>query len=218
MTEKINGVGHTTAAAGSGASAKTEKKEKPIEIKFVVEKNTAKAGKQVRNWHSPSGMYPAFVDGHSTVKGITHQLLLNSENRTDGQRSSAAMYTMNTILDTKMTGVLNNESKAKLLAFIIKKNPSVFDKRTGRLKDGADVTRLDIPTKEKIAQLCGVKYNADGKAIKQKETTGAVINNFGYNAKQDASGKYHYYRPNGQEITPDQFKAASPNLYKQLNP
>lgn len=187
---------------------------------FAVQKSKVKdgTGTKRRVWKSPRGTYPAFLDGKSTVKGITHELLLQSENRTDAQRSSAAKYTMDTILGTKMSGVLSNENKAKLLAFIIKTNPSVFDQETGRLKDNADVTRLDIPTKEQIAKLCGVQYSKDGKAIVQKDQNGAVMNNFGYSARKDAQGTYHYYAPNGREIKPEEFKQKSPSLYAQLNP
>lgn len=223
MVDSVNGVHRSSAAAsGSKASGAKPAAKKPsiFVLKDGIKKTTVSngTGSKSRIWKSPSGTYPAVVDGHYTVKGLTFKQMIDSENRTDGNRKSAAVYTMETVLGTKMKGVLSNESKAKLLAFIIKTNPSVFDQKTGRLKEGADIARLDIPTKDKIAQLCGVKYREDGMAIKQKDSNGAVINNFGYNAKKDNAGKYHYYRPNGSEMTPEQFKAVSPGLYSQINP
>ena len=222
----VDGVNNIQAAQQSVPAAKAKAGEKPKKkgipklFDYALEKTTAKngTGTKSRIWKSPKGTYPAVLDGHYTVKGLTYQQMIDSENCPKSQqRQSAAMYTMNTVLGTKLTGALSNESKAKLLAFIIKTNPSVFDQETGRLKDGADIARLDVPTKDKIVQLCGVKYNEKGEAIIQKDTNGAVINNFGLNARKDKDGKYHYYSPKGKEIPPEQFKAQSPKLYEQIN-
>ena len=218
MVDSINGVHQAEAASAGRKAAGAQTARKTVSV-FTVEKSKAAngTGSKSRVWKSPKGTYPAVIDGHYTVKGLTYKQMVDSENRTDGNRKSAAVYTMETILGTKMSGILSNENKAKLLSFIIKTNPSVFDQKTGRLKDGADIARLDIPTKDKIAQLCDVKYNEKGLAIKQKDNNGAVINNFGYSAKKDKAGKYHYYAPNGSEMKLEEFKAKSPALYAQLN-
>lgn len=111
-------------------------KEEP-EIKPKVERKTS-AGR------SPAGWYRASTDGQSGVNGITEEKLKEAE----AAGKSAANYVMEQVLSTKFTGdaALNENQKAKLLNEIIKKNPSVFDGH-GNLKENADISKLDIPSK-----------------------------------------------------------------------
>ena len=75
---------------------------------------------------------------------------------------------------------------------MIKKNPSVFN-QDGTLKDGADVSKLDVPTKEwmeKEYNIQVLKENTDGtNTVVKKRVEGHSTRE----RRKAADGTYHQY-------------------------
>lgn len=107
---------------------------------------------------TPAGWYRAVNDGQE-LKAEKAQLEAAQK-----AGKNPAQELVNNLLGTKLGNVITDADKKELLATVIKKNPSVFN-ADGTLKDGADVSKLDVPTKEWMEKEYNVqvlKENADG--------------------------------------------------------
>lgn len=169
---------------------------------------------KIKKNNSPQGWYRVSADNDSRLKDITKETL--QENRKKGK--VPARYILDTVLATKLGTTLNEENKTKLLSAIIKKNPSVFIDN-GHLKSNADLSKLDIPSKEWIKQEYGVQTLKKGKTVntikKQKEDSSKkfIRGNNGYYVVI-TNGFPKYYNPKGEEIKQETFAKFCPNIAK----
>lgn len=150
----------------------------------------------------PGGWYRAANDRASSV---------NNTHNADGSGKNASQITSD-ILGTKLTGVLTADAQADLRADIIKYNPSVFNE-DGSPKEGADYSKLDVPSMDYLIEAYGLekgeKYHKQDDIYsgeKKYETKN------GDYMKQDKNGKYSYYDKDGKSISEKDFKAAHPTV------
>ena len=94
----------------------------------------------------PGGWYRAANDRASSV---------NNTHNADGSGKNASQITSD-ILGTKLTGVLTADAQADLRADIIKYNPSVFNE-DGSPKEGADYSKLDVPSMDYLIEAYGLE-------------------------------------------------------------
>lgn len=135
---------------------------------------------------SPAGWYRAVNDGQE-LKAEKAQLEAAQKSG-----KNPAQELVNNLLGTKLGNVLTDADKKELLATVIKKNPSVFN-QDGTLKAGADVSKLDVPTKEwmeKEYNIQVLKENADGtNTVVKKRVEGHSTRE----RRKAADGTYHQY-------------------------
>lgn len=135
---------------------------------------------------TPAGWYRAVNDGQE-LKAEKAQLEAAQK-----AGKNPAQELVNNLLDTKLGNVITDADKKELLATVIKKNPSVFN-ADGTLKDGADVSKLDVPTKEWMEKEYNVqvlKENADGtNTVVKKRVEGHSTRE----RRKAADGTYHQY-------------------------
>lgn len=149
---------------------------------------------------SPAGWYRAVNDGQE-LKAEKAQLEAAQK-----AGKNPAQELVNNLLSTKLGNVITDADKKELLATVIKKNPSVFN-ADGTLKDGADVSKLDVPTKEWMEKEYNVqvlKENADGTntVLKKRYANGTQLSGKdGFTAVVWSDGSKATYRQNGKTIT-----------------
>lgn len=150
----------------------------------------------------PGGWYRAANDRSSSV---------NNTHNADGSGKNASQITSD-VLGTKLKGVLSAEAQADLRADIIKYNPSVFNE-DGSPKEGADYSRLDVPSMDYLIEAYGLekgeKYEKQDDIYsgqKKYETKN------GDYMKQEKNGKYGYYNKDGSYMSEKDFKAAHPTV------
>lgn len=135
---------------------------------------------------TPAGWYRAVNDGQE-LKAEKAQLEAAQK-----AGKNPAQELVNNLLGTKLGNVITDADKKELLATVIKKNPSVFN-ADGTLKDGADVSKLDVPTKEWMEKEYNVqvlKENADGtNTVVKKRVEGHSTRE----RRKAADGTYHQY-------------------------
>lgn len=135
---------------------------------------------------TPAGWYRAVNDGQE-LKAEKAQLEAAQKSG-----KNPAQELVNNLLGTKLGNVLTDADKKELLATVIKKNPSVFN-QDGTLKAGADVSKLDVPTKEwmeKEYNIQVLKENADGtNTVVKKRVEGHSTRE----RRKAADGTYHQY-------------------------
>lgn len=135
---------------------------------------------------TPAGWYRAVNDGQE-LKAEKAQLEAAQKSG-----KNPAQELVNNLLGTKLGNVLTDADKKELLATVIKKNPSVFN-QDGTLKDGADVSKLDVPTKEwmeKEYNIQVLKENTDGtNTVVKKRVEGHSTRE----RRKAADGTYHQY-------------------------
>ena len=170
---------------------------------------------------SPNGWYRAANDGSAGIKGLTVETMQEFEKgkiveNGKTRNKTGAEFVLGKILDTKMLDTISPQTKADLLKQIIRKNPSVFNP-DGSVKDGADISKLDVPSVKWINSNYNKTANVGEKNSRadrgeQKLVTG----NNGYYATKDKSGNIRYYNPQHMEITEGSFKDHCPTIHKNI--
>lgn len=166
---------------------------------YAQEPNGSKGSGKIK---LPGGWYRAANDRSSSV---------NNTHNADGSGKNASQITSD-VLGTKLKGVLSAEAQADLRADIIKYNPSVFNE-DGSPKEGADYSKLDVPSMDYLIEAYGLekgeKYHKQDDIYsgqKKYETKN------GDYMKQDKNGKYGYYNKDGSYMSEKDFKAAHPTV------
>ena len=158
---------------------------------------------------SPAGWYRAVNDGQE-LKAEKAQLEAAQKSG-----KNPAQELVNNLLGTKLGNVLTDADKKELLATVIKKNPSVFN-QDGTLKAGADVSKLDVPTKEwmeKEYNIQVLKENADGtNTVVKKRVEGHSTRE----RRKAADGTYHQYdSATGEQLNDKVWSDGSKVTYRQ---
>ena len=158
---------------------------------------------------SPAGWYRAVNDGQE-LKAEKAQLEAAQKSG-----KNPAQELVNNLLGTKLGNVLTDADKKELLATVIKKNPSVFN-QDGTLKAGADVSKLDVPTKEwmeKEYNIQVLKENADGtNTVVKKRVEGHSTRE----RRKAADGTYHQYdSATGKQLNDKVWSDGSKVTYRQ---
>ena len=153
---------------------------------------------------SSPGWYYAANDKSTTVQ---------SSKGTNGGQS--AQQVLSNVLGTKLTGVLNKQQQAELLAELIKKNPSVFD-ANGNPKTNADYSRLEVPTMDYIMNKFGLQKGQ--KTVRQDDQYAGKklyeCKNHDY-MKKTKDGKVAYFKADGTQMSEAEFKKAHPTVNTQ---
>ena len=180
--------------------------------KSESKKQKTQGAKASKN-RSPKGWYRANNVNEGKIAGLL----------TPG---STPMQVLNKILQGKMD-YLSNDDRVLLAKELERKNPSIFSK--GKVKAGADLGKLDIPTINYIKEnyVEDVKITSTGRkqysrkkanSTKSKEHGSANSNpntikgKNGYYASKGKDG-WHYYDPSGTAISGAEFKKYCPTIY-----
>ncbi len=180
--------------------------------KSESKKQKTQGAKASKN-RSPKGWYRANNINEGKIAGLL----------TPG---STPMQVLNKILQSKMD-YLSNDDRVLLAKELERKNPSIFSK--GKVKAGADLGKLDIPTIKYIKEnyVEDVKITSTGRRqysrkkannTKSKEHGSANSNpstikgKNGYYASKGKDG-WHYYDPSGTAISGAEFKKYCPTIY-----
>lgn len=155
--------------------------------------------------NSSADWYKAANDKSTTVQA--------SKGTNGGQ---SAKQILSNILDTKLTGVLNKQQQAELLADLIKQNtPNVFD-ANGNPKPNADYSKLKVPTMDYIMNKFGLKKGQ--KTVRQDDQySGKKLyecKNHDY-MKKTKDGKVAYFKADGTQMSEAEFKKAHPTVNTQ---
>ena len=181
--------------------------------KSESKKQKTQGAKASKN-RSPKGWYRANNANEGKIAGLL----------TPG---STPMQVLNKILQSKMD-YLSNDDRVLLAKELERKNPSIFSK--GKVKAGADLGKLDIPTIKYIKEnyVEDVKITSTGRRqysrkkannTKSKEHGSANSNpstikgKNGYYASKGKDG-WHYYDPSGTAISATEFKNLCPKIYE----
>ncbi len=135
-----------------------------------------------------------------------------SKGKNGGQ---TAQQILSNVLGTKLTGVLNKQQQAELLADLIKRNPSVFDAKGNPLPN-ADYSKLEVPQMDYIMNKFGLQKGQ--KTVRQDDQYAGKklyeCKNHDY-MKKTKDGKVAYFKADGTQMSEAEFKKAHPTVNTQ---